>query len=992
MKLRVLILGLTVLLLSVMPTLVFAGISGKIVGKVVDAQTKEPLPGANVIIKGTTMGAATDVNGHYVIMNVPPGSYSLSANFIGYRTVTVENVIVSVDLTTSRDFALPPMEIAMGELVIVAERPLVNRNATNETHIMTSEDVENMPLRDYAAVVGTNTGVIMARGDMYVRGGRRDEVAFYVDGVYSNDLRTGERVGDVPITSLEQINYQAGGFSAEYGFANSGVVIASSKVGGNTYNFGGEVITDEFLSESDKVLGTYSYGYNVYNLNVGGPLLSDKIRFFASAEKTFSRDRHPSVGVHPVLDGDFTLDEINYSRSMLEDSLKLDPTEWILPVKEVEGPLPNNSLGRWSFNGNILFDLNPVKIKLGGNGTFDKWHSYIHSYSLVNQDHFPYNEASNYSIYGKITHTLGPKTFYEATGYYSAHGSERGDPIFWRHITDYGDATDFNGNGLFAPYLPQDGINTLAKIRLGSGVFDSKSVYDDYILDRASVMGVKFDLTHQMGTIHELKTGFEYRYNTLRRYRVGRPVQLAGIFSNDPNYDPRLAYRAAYTENYGYPVFFPDNLVDPNNTLDSGLDGAKHPVLGAFYVQDKIELSDLVLNLGLRADYMDARDKKPEDPYHIKLKEGKMDPDGLVDTEGNLSISPRIGISFPVTDRTVFHAQWGKFVQQPELQYLYTGWDFFAGQLSQGNQVTVGNPDLKPVKTTSYEIGIGQQLGMNASLSITAYYKEIRDLIVLKNRTGAAPFVYPQYQNGDYGAVKGLSFTFRLRRTERVAANVNYTLQYARGTGSTSDSDFYITWIGNEYYPTFLAPLDYDQRHTLSGNVDFRLQPNDGPVLFGTHPFGNMGLNVLAQFGSGFPYTPKRIGDTVFGARFLTAFPVAATNSVYSNWSHHISLRLNKTLDYSGMQFDVYLWVVNVLGSKQPFNRKNNQEEYLYGLYEATGRPDDNGWLNTPEGQKWIEDNHGERAEALYRARINNPYNWDEPRQIRLGVRFNVTP
>ncbi len=992
MKLRVLIIGIMVLFLSALPATVLAGITGKIVGKVFDAQTKEPLPGANVIIKGTTFGAATDINGNYVILNVPPGTYTVSAGFIGYRTVSVQDVIVSVDLTTSRDFALPPEAVAMEEMVIVAERPLVNKNSTNETHIMTAEDIENLPLRNYAAAVATNTGVVMARNNMYVRGGRRDEVAFYVDGVYSNDLRTGQRVGEVPINSLEQINYQAGGFSAEYGFANSGVVIASSKVGGNSLKIFGEAITDEFLSETQKYLGTYSYGYNVYNLSMSGPLFGNKVRFFGSAEKTFRRDRDPSSGVHPELKGKYTLEEINYTRSYLEDSLKLDPAEWILPIEEKEGPLPNNALDRWALNGNLLFDFNPVRIKIGGNATIDTWNSYLHSYSLVNRQHFPRNKAFNYSVYGKITHTLGSRTFYEATGYYTSHGSERGDPYFWRNVVDYFDKSDFNNNGLFTPYLPQDGIVPGSKIRLGSGVFTPRRPYTTYSLNRANVLGLKFDLTHQLGTVHEFKTGFEYRYNTLRRYDVGRTYQLAGIFANDPNYDPRLAYRAAYTENYGYPVFFPNNVVDPSNTLDQGLDGAKHPVIAAFYLQDKIELSDLVLNLGIRADYMDARDKKPIDPYRIKLKEGKMDPAGLVDTEGNLSISPRIGLSFPVTDRTVFHAQWGKFVQQPELQYLYTGWDFFAGQLSQGNQVTVGNPDLKPVNTVSYEIGIGQQLGMNASLSITAYYKEISNLIVLKNRVNADPFVYPQYQNGDYGAVKGVSLNFRLRRTERVAGNVNYTLQYARGTGSTSDSDFYITWIGNEYYPTFLAPLDYDQRHTISVNVDFRFKPNDGPQLMGHYPFGNMGLNVLAQLGSGFPYTPKRVGDTVFGARFLTAFPVGATNSAYTNWSHSISLRLNKTVNLGNVQFDAYVWVLNVLGSKLPFNRKNNQNDFTSGIYEATGRPDDNGWLSTPEGQKWVEDHHGERAEALYRARVNNPYNWEAPRQIRLGLRFNINP
>ncbi|UCE04902.1 MAG: TonB-dependent receptor, partial [bacterium] len=335
------------------------------------------------------------------------------------------------------------------------------------------------------------------------------------------------------------------------------------------------------------------------------------------------------------------------------------------------------------------------------------------------------------------------------------------------------------------------------------------------------------------------------------------------------------------------------------------------------------------------------------------------------------------------------------------LQYLYTGWDYYGGQLAQGNQVTIGNPDLEPVTTTAYEVGFGQQIGLNSSLNITAYYKEIRDLIVLKNRIDAKPNVYPQYQNGDFGTVKGVSLNFRMRRTQRITANLNYTLQWARGTGSTAGTSFYITWIGTEYYPTFVAPLDYDQRHTISANVDFRTNPDDGPMLFGSHIFGDVGLNLLAQIGSGFPFTPKKIGETVFTARFSTAFPTAATNSHYTNWTYDLGLRLDKTIRISKMDFNVYLWITNLLDSKIPFNRRNDRGQDYFersladigsGIYEATGRPDDNGFLDTVEGQKWAADNGGERAAAMYRARINMPQNWQAPRQIRFGVRFNINP
>jgi hypothetical protein len=262
--------------------------------------------------------------------------------------------------------------------------------------------------------------------------------------------------------------------------------------------------------------------------------------------------------------------------------------------------------------------------------------------------------------------------------------------------------------------------------------------------------------------------------------------------------------------------------------------------------------------------------------------------------------------------------------------------------------------------------------------------------VVLKNRVLAKPGSYAQYQNGDYGNVKGLSLTYKLRRSERISGTLSYTLQYATGTGSTADGNFYVTWIGQEYYPVFVSPLDFDQRHTLSANFDFKTYPNDGPVVFGSLVFGNMWLNLLVSAGSGFPYTPKRVGDTVFQARFSTAYPVAAINSAYTDWTQNFSLRLDKRLVVGGVDLNFYVVVRNLLDTKQPFNRKNERQSYTSGIYEATGRPDDNGWLNTVEGQRWIQSNYGLRAEQMYGSYINSPINWQSPRQIQLGLRFTL--
>jgi outer membrane receptor protein involved in Fe transport len=686
--------------------------------------------------------------------------------------------------------------------------------------------------------------------------------------------------------------------------------------------------------------------------------------------------------MHPEL---VSLFQLATEEDPIDPRYEIGDTVHIADITTTEGPLPHNHESEWMFNGNLLFDLRPLQFKVGGHFWSSDYQEYSQHRSLMEEAlrHYPTDEEFSYSVYGKVTHTVNPKTFYTTTVSYHSHGTERGDGVLGRNIADYGDSSDWNGNDLTVPFLAMDGTNPGDPFRFGSGVFDSISVYDNYYLNRSNSMGIKFDVTTQLLDVHMWKFGFEYRYNTLRRYSVTRPMQIAGTLADNPpqdSIDVRAAYRAGYTDNFGYPIYFGEmggKPVDPDATLDDGVDCAKHPLIASAYLQDKLEISDLVLNVGLRWDMMDANDKKLADPYDVPLDvNGFVDQDQLVETEAQHNFSPRIGIGFPVTDRTVFHAQFGKFVQQPQFSFLYTGWDYLAGQILQGNQVDIGNPDLKPTKTTQYEVGLSQQLGENAALDVTAFYKEIRDLIVLRNRFGANPNTYPQYQNGDYGSVKGLSLNFDLRRTERIAAHASYTLQFAGGTGSTSGGNFYVTWIGREYYPTFVAPLDFDQRHTGSLNLDVRTKADDGPLFMGGHPFGNMGVNIYWSFGSGLPYTPKRIADTIFQARFSTAFPTGAINSAYTNWTHQMDLKLNKSFNMVGVNFDAYLWVINLLGTKNPFNRKNDRFNYgldinntaYQGVYEATGLADDNGWLATPEGQSWVNNNGGAPAEDLYRA------------------------
>ncbi len=987
----------------------FAGTTGKIAGVVKDKETGEPLPGANVVIVGTTLGAATNVNGEFVILNVPAGTYDVKASFIGYRDVTIRNVRVHIDLTTELTFELPSEAIELGAVEVIAERPLVNKNATNEVHIRTAEDIESLPVRGYAAIASLEAGVVQSGGNLYVRGGRREEVAYYIDGVYQNNPLTLGRAGEISNNSIEEIQYQAGGMGAEYGFANSGVINVTTKTGGNQYRLGGEIISDEFLKERETLLGTYSYGYNLYNINFSGPVpgTDNKIKFYIAGERRFFRDQSPTNSTFPAMvkvgtneivypmpwiwpdeNGDNAPDEPIWKEHIKlvdednliyrfpvatgyfpeTDSAKIDTVE--AQFKMLRGPKPNNESSQWHWNGNLTFDWKTLKFKLGGNSSRIVSRTYIHQFALFNGLRNRKNVTFSDAYYLKVTHTPGPNTFWTATLSYFRTGGESGDPYWWDDLLNAGDRTDYNGDGKSNPWLLKNGQD-MSDPDFFARFAAPGNIINGFSKQEIGYIGIKADLTHQIGRTHELKAGIEYRYNTVRSYNINTHRLALNTVAQGLKEPGDNEFRASYTDNIGYDFW-------GQKKIDEGPFAAKHPVVFSVYGEDKMEFKDLVLKLGLRLDYFDPAEKRFANPANIKIVNGQIDEKQLVDPVTHLNINPRIGISFPVTDRTVFHAQYGKYTQTPELNRLFVPLVGFANDLQAGNFTISGNPELKPVKTTSYEIGFRQQIGDNMALEITAYFKEQRDLVQVRNlfpEEGAQHGVYARYVNGDYGTVKGLSLSFDLRRTNRVAARASYTLQYAGATGSNATSGFAAAWLGTQTI-TFVSPTDFDQRHTGTVNIDFRTRPDDGPEFLGGHPFGRLGLNLLFTFGSGLAYTPIEVRSFIFGGT-LRPIPRAAVNSAYMPWQYSLDMRIDKRFEIGNMDLNAYIWIINL------FNNENIQN-----VFPATGNPDDDGWLRTLEGRSYQKEQP--HAAKYYLPRIVSPFNWGAPRQIRFGLRFDI--
>ncbi|MCK5453812.1 MAG: carboxypeptidase-like regulatory domain-containing protein, partial [Calditrichia bacterium] len=339
-----------VVLLMIFPALIFAA-SGKLSGVVTDASTGDPLIGVNIVIEGTTLGASSDIDGYYVILNIPAGNYNINFNYIGYRSVTVENIRVVPDITKRLDMDMEETTLEFGEqIVVTAEKPFFEVSATNTIRVLDSDEIERIPVKGVSSIVSANAGVIAADGSggdtdnaiVNVRGGRGNETLFIVDGIPLNDVLLGNAAGTIPDAAIEQISSQIGGFSAKYGSAQSGVINITTK--GGATNFFGSVdyvtsnITDEF-------------NYNSISGSFGGPLVSKKLSFFLSGEYLVTEDQRP-----------------RWSGA-------------VVPTANIDQKTrPDMGSDLYRFTGKVDATFNNFKVSLSGNGSYRDGRGFIFSY------------------------------------------------------------------------------------------------------------------------------------------------------------------------------------------------------------------------------------------------------------------------------------------------------------------------------------------------------------------------------------------------------------------------------------------------------------------------------------------------------------------------------------------------------------------------------------------------------------------------------------
>lgn len=777
----------------------FAGVTGKITGTIIDEETTEPLIGANVILEGTSLGSSTDVDGNFFILNIPPGKYNLIVSYIGYQKQIITNIEIFSDRTTKQDIFLRSVSISTGEVVISGKRTPIEMDRTNTAAYISAEQINNLPVQEVVEVLQLQAGVVKGSdGKIHIRGGRSGEITYLIDGVSVTDqFRGGSSVG-LENNWVQEMQVISGTFNAEYGQAQSGVVNIVTKEGRAKFGGSASLAFGDYATTRDDVyMNNDNLNLNEIDASLslqGSVPLIPKTSFFTSL-----RYHNKEGWLYGKKDTRIE-DTVPIQEYILEAEKNQSDTERLVGI-EVPDSLqtgdgefvPLNPLEKISFFGKLSTKLtNNITLRYSLFYTTSEYRNYS-DYRRYAPDGVKTNYNDNFNNILSFNHVLSPSTFYIINFSY-----------YKQRIQSY----------LFEDMLDPryQGIPHADQSFAFGGTNNSRSDISN------SAFNLKFDLTSQVDKVNQLKLGAMIKKHKLDYF-------TATTIADGPVYEePNLRIPAANTSLYNEYVI--------------------EPLEAAIYVQDKLELDELIINAGVRFDFWDPNSVVPVSPR------ATTDPNNGVrldtefeDANTEFNISPRFGLAYPISANGVVHVSYGHFYQLPNFSAIFSNSEF---EVDLGGLNTImGNANLKSEQTVNYEVGLQQTLGSAVSFDLTVFYKDIRNLLSQEIINTEDKKVYARYINRDYGNVKGITFAMKTVNLDAFFASIDYTYQVAKGNASDPNSVF-TNFQSNP--PTEsekqVIPLSWDQTHTLN-------------VSFYVGDYTDWSLGVIGRFASGQPYTPS---------------------------------------------------------------------------------------------------------------------------------------
>ncbi|MFH1278052.1 MAG: TonB-dependent receptor [Candidatus Eisenbacteria bacterium] len=747
-----------------------AGTTGKLTGFVVDFRER-PIPSATVSVLGTSLWALTDGAGRYNILGVAPGKWRVEATRSGFQTMIVSEVLVSSDQSTWIDFELPSPEDVMKPVEIVAERPVVDVRLSSSHAILTSEEIDRLPVEQLDDVVNLQAGVV----DGHFRGGRSGEVQWQVDGVSVNNAYDNKSTLRIDRSLLEEVQIISGTFDVEYGQAMSGVVNAVLKSGTREFRWEGEAYTGGYLFREGEGKRLTSDDFRPaavenYRLTLSGPTGLPKTVYLLNGRRNLSDNFVTARRV--FLPTDFNS----------PDSLIYRPTG---DSAEVSLGYANTWSGALKITNSSLATLK-LNYQAVGNEIEEIPADYAWRYNPVGRST---RKTTSISHGFDLTHTLGTTTLYNLS--------------LRQNYFDYRDYVfeDPDDPGYDASGPPETDAN-----------------YEE----GAYIEGVSLDRFKQKTNAYLFKGSVQSQVRSDHLVKLGGEIQVANLEFGTPTHVVSTIDTIT-----GDAVLYRYENDPPDYPGVQEYD----PVIGAAYLQDQIEWNDLTLRAGLRVDYFDARSTLPSDLQNpANVIEGA--PESVpVGTSVKVDAAPRLGVVMSVTDRAAVHFSYGHFYQYPPLGDIFRDADYSAlANLAAGgiDYGVRGNPDIKAERTVQYEFGYKQALTDDIGMDISLFYKDIRDLLGVEFIQTYNVAEYARLANVDYGSVVGFTLAVDRRRVGLWDAAIDYTWQLARGNSSDPRETATRAEAGEDPRPR-QVPLDWDQRHTLNLTVGLS-KPEDFSV------------------------------------------------------------------------------------------------------------------------------------------------------------------
>ena len=921
-----------------------AGTTGKIVGLITDADTGEPLAGVNVILENTALGASTDVDGIFVILNVPPGLYSINISYIGYKTLLVKDVRINIDFTTRVDQMISPTTLEMETVEVFGERnPLVRKDLTNTQVAVTSEVINELPVQQINEVIALQAGVVVDNnGALHIRGGRSNEIAYQVNGLsINNPFNNSQGVG-LATNAIEEVSVSAGTFSAEYGNALSGVINFVTKDGGSKYS--GTVrawIGDNLSSHKE----TFFNIDDVDPLNnrrlewtVGGPvpLFNDKLTFFTSG--VWQNDKGHLYGMRVyntndlmLLDGDrILIDPFGYSFSGGPDNtiaVNTDPEN--RGANGDRAIVPMVTRDNINLTGKLTWKPSP-EFKISYDLIFDMGERY--SSGNFRQFRFtpdgrPKTTSDNISHSVSMSHTLSATTFYtlklgmNLNNALTAVYEDKFDPRYVPSV----------GNEISNMIIPPTGTYLAGGTDLGRA--DQKS---------RSLIG-KVDFISQALSDHELKFGGEFMLHKLD-YEA-----FTFLFEPIPNTNLMR-------------FVIPDPEINPQYTDYQKY--TREPVQGALYFLDKIELADrFIVNAGLRYEYLHTRAQYNPDLAGT-VDSGVDDPSALAWSEPKHRVMPRLSLSFPITSQGIIRFSYGIFYQYPSFFSIYRNPRFVDYNFI--STPTFGNSNLNPERSDQYELGLQQQFTDDIKMDLTVFYKDVSDLIDDRRIVSGEVAIDKEFNvftNIGYAKVKGFTASFVKRKSPGgiFSATLDYTFQVGEGS-YTNAVDLAVDTRTGRSTAQKLVPLDFDRTHTINATITLS-STNDWLA------------SLIGEIRNGTPYTPS-VPSSIQPIQF-------EQNSDRRPWYTNLNMRIEKFFNFFDTRWSIFLQVENVLDTKNEIFVHTNTGSSLSNLDETLNP----GLFNNL--RRTIRRNPGDFFPEQFLDDFYQREDWlSKPREVFVGMTF----